>query len=170
MMKKSFQPATTIDQVIAQLEDIIGWAEENASRLGYFAALYRKVTLLIQSGIENYDFDRINIILISQINTVQNELSLIWPLFRLFDIAAGRLDELLARFGILQARDQAWQVAEEISSKNPRQLNSAIREIDQRVYRLGKLIRNPGGILSVWLLLIRMGEIRTARRIIHVLK
>jgi len=183
-MHQEHQPANTIDQVLEELERIIEWAERRNSRLGYFPALYRKVTLLVKSGIEECffddgnrmerldvifanryleaffeyqagktvtlswqlafdaaenwppimlqylllgmnahilldlgiaaagtvssdnlpalrdDFDRINIILASQIDSVQNELSLIWPLFRPLDIAAGKVDELLARFSI----------------------------------------------------------------------
>lgn len=253
-MKTVNHPAETIDQVLEELRHIIGWAERNNNRLGYFPALYRKVTLLIKTGIEEDffddgnrmerldvifanrylkafygyqsgktvtlswqlafdaaqhwqpivlqhlllgmnahilldlgiaaaetvssdnlpalkgDFDRINTILVSQINTVQNELSHIWPLFRPLDIVAGKADELLAKYSIHLVRDQAWQVAEEISALNLRQVSRAIRKFDRRVYRLGKLIRSPGFLLSSWLMMVRMGELRSPRRIIDILK
>jgi len=38
-------PATSIDEVITQLTAIIEWSKQNDSRIGYFAALYRKVTI-----------------------------------------------------------------------------------------------------------------------------
>jgi hypothetical protein len=41
----------TIDNVIQQLDDIIDWCRSHKSRLGYFAALYRKVTLKVKNGI-----------------------------------------------------------------------------------------------------------------------
>ena len=41
----------TIDDVIQQLDDIIDWSQSHKSRLGYFAALYRKVTLKVKEGI-----------------------------------------------------------------------------------------------------------------------
>jgi hypothetical protein len=41
----------TIDQVIAQLDDIVASAIANANRLGLFAALYRQVTLKVKQGI-----------------------------------------------------------------------------------------------------------------------
>ncbi len=44
-------PAETIDQVIEQLDDIIDWSINRSSRLGYFAALYRKVTIKVKDGI-----------------------------------------------------------------------------------------------------------------------
>ncbi len=49
--------AQTIDQVLDHLTDIIEQAKKDASRLGYFAALYRTVTLFVQQGIAEGDFD-----------------------------------------------------------------------------------------------------------------
>ena len=43
--------ARTIDEVIAQLDDIIARSIREQSRLGYFAALYRKVTVKVKEGI-----------------------------------------------------------------------------------------------------------------------
>jgi hypothetical protein len=50
-------PAKTIDQVIQQLDDIIDWSINSNSRLGYFAALYRKVTLKVKAGISDGFFE-----------------------------------------------------------------------------------------------------------------
>ncbi|MEZ4612614.1 MAG: DUF5995 family protein [Caldilineaceae bacterium] len=44
--------AGTIDDVIAQLDDVIDRAVAAESRLGYFAALYRQVTVAVKHGIE----------------------------------------------------------------------------------------------------------------------
>ena len=44
--------ARTIDEVILQLDDIIARSIREQSRLGYFAALYRKVTIKVKEGIE----------------------------------------------------------------------------------------------------------------------
>lgn len=41
-------PATSIDEVIAQLSAIVEWSKQNNSRMGYFAALYRKVTIQVK--------------------------------------------------------------------------------------------------------------------------
>jgi len=43
--------ATTIDEVIHELGEIIAWAEERNSRAGYFAVLYRKVTVQVKAQI-----------------------------------------------------------------------------------------------------------------------
>ncbi len=43
--------ANTIDEVIARLTEIIDRSRREPSRLGYFAALYRKVTISVKQGI-----------------------------------------------------------------------------------------------------------------------
>ena len=50
-------PAETIDEVIHQLTAIVEWSKQNDSRIGYFAALYRKVTIQVKKGIEQGFFD-----------------------------------------------------------------------------------------------------------------
>ncbi len=47
----------SIDEVIAALGNIIHEAEHNYDTSGYFAALYRKVTAKVKSGIENNFFE-----------------------------------------------------------------------------------------------------------------
>ena len=49
--------ATTIDETIAELGDIIDWARDEKSRLGYFAAMYRTVTVRVKRGIELGQFE-----------------------------------------------------------------------------------------------------------------
>jgi uncharacterized protein DUF5995 len=50
-------PVTTIDEVVAAIEGIIAWSISAESRLGYFAALYKRITLAIKQGIANHVFD-----------------------------------------------------------------------------------------------------------------
>jgi Family of unknown function (DUF5995) len=49
--------ARTIDEVIARLDDIIARSIREQSRLGYFAALYRKVTVKVKEGIAQGRFE-----------------------------------------------------------------------------------------------------------------
>lgn len=51
-----FIPASTIDEVIIALETIIADSIKTKSRLGYFAALYLKVTVSVKNGIANGQF------------------------------------------------------------------------------------------------------------------
>ncbi|MEP9391395.1 DUF5995 family protein [Gordonia sp. VNQ95] len=48
---------TTIDEVVVALDGIIAWAGPAASRLGYFAALYKRITLAVGVAVENGMFD-----------------------------------------------------------------------------------------------------------------
>lgn len=50
-------PARTIDDVIARLEEIIERSIATQSRLGYFAALYNRVTQAVKEGIAKGEFD-----------------------------------------------------------------------------------------------------------------
>ena len=43
--------ANTIDEVITDLTNIIELADSEASRIGYFAALYRRVTIRVKEQI-----------------------------------------------------------------------------------------------------------------------
>jgi len=47
----------TIDEVIRELDAIIAKTQQNDNPLGYFAALYRKVTIKVKEGIEAHYFE-----------------------------------------------------------------------------------------------------------------
>ena len=49
--------AGTINHVLDQLDAILAWSRATSSRLGYFTALYRKVTLEVKDGIGQGVFD-----------------------------------------------------------------------------------------------------------------
>jgi hypothetical protein len=49
--------ATTVDEVIAFLDQIIEENKEIPNTMGYFAALYHKVTCKVKEGVENHFFD-----------------------------------------------------------------------------------------------------------------
>ncbi len=48
---------TTIDEVVARIDDIIDQSRADNSRIGYFAALYRKVTVGVRDGIAAGEFE-----------------------------------------------------------------------------------------------------------------
>ncbi len=48
---------TTIDEVVARLEAIVEDCADRADRLGYFAALYNRVTLAVRDGIARGEFE-----------------------------------------------------------------------------------------------------------------
>src|SRR5271169_2362278 len=49
-------PVQTIDDVVSALDAIVQQAHDNASRLGYFAALYRRVTCAVRDGVSSGRF------------------------------------------------------------------------------------------------------------------
>jgi len=49
--------AQTIDEVISQLDGVIARAKREGSRLGYFPAMYRKVTIRVKEGIQQGIFE-----------------------------------------------------------------------------------------------------------------
>jgi hypothetical protein len=50
-------PANTITEVIDQLDEIVKQAGQNSDRAGYFAALYKKVTVAVSNKINEKFFD-----------------------------------------------------------------------------------------------------------------
>ena len=47
----AFRPAATLDEVVARLDAVIAQARRDNSRLGFFACLYRSVTVRVRDGI-----------------------------------------------------------------------------------------------------------------------
>lgn len=47
----------TIDQVILRMDQIVAECKSKSSRIGYFAILYRQVTIRIKNGILNFEFE-----------------------------------------------------------------------------------------------------------------
>ena len=47
----------TIDDVIAAIQGIVDWSIAGESRLGYFAALYKRITIAIRNGIRDHLFE-----------------------------------------------------------------------------------------------------------------
>lgn len=93
------KPAETIDQVIRALDDIIDRALAEKSRLGYFAALYRRVTRAVKEGIDQGKF--------------QNG-----PLMEKLDVVfANRYLTAYEQFRSGQAPTLTWQLAFRSASK-----------------------------------------------------
>src|ERR1043165_7755979 len=49
---------TNIDQVVDAVQSIVDWSKQNQSRLGYFAALYKRITIAIRAAIADGVRDR----------------------------------------------------------------------------------------------------------------
>ena len=93
--------ATSIDEVIAQLGDVIDRSLRERNRLGFFAALYRKVTIKVKEGIVAGRFD----------DGPRME--------RLDVIFANRYLEALTRLGSGQAPTPCWALSFEAAATWP---------------------------------------------------
>ena len=57
--RKPLEPldhAKSVSEVIESIDNIIDWSIARASRVGYFAALYKRITLAVQQAIAHHDF------------------------------------------------------------------------------------------------------------------
>jgi len=89
----NFMPANSITEVIVQLTEIVEKSRRENSQLGYFAALYRKVTIRIRDGIAKREFD-------------DNE-----RMERLDVIFANRYIDAYNAFKSTQTPTQSWSIA-----------------------------------------------------------
>ncbi len=246
--------ANTIDELIESLGKIVSWAKDNNSRLGYFPALYRRVTIRVKEGIENgyfddgprmdkldvvfgnryleafeqyqrgerpteawnmafvlagkwqpivlqhlllgmnahidldlaisaaqttgnvdinelkADFFKINDILISMIKEIKEDLGKIWPMLKVIDLFVGRGGNWLAKTGMLASRKLAWDAAVNLSEKPEGERKETLENIDRTVCKVGETIMFQGYFMAFTLLLVRITEVGSIRRIISVLE
>ena len=232
----------TIDEVINELEKIISECETNNNPLGYFAALYQKVTIRVMEGIENHifddgllmekldvifakryieayyswqknevvtkswqkafeisvgcwpvvlqhlligmnahinldlgiaaaevsknknidqledDFNRINDILASLVNEVQNNLAEIWPTLKKILQKTNKTDDFLVDFSMELARDGAWKFAKKITETPENDFEKLLTERDEKIAVKAGMVTNPGFVANLIFKIIRLGE------------
>ncbi|MFN3004958.1 DUF5995 family protein [Mycolicibacterium wolinskyi] len=49
--------ATTLDEVVDTIDSVIQWSIESSSRLGYFAALYKRITIAVRTAVAEGVFE-----------------------------------------------------------------------------------------------------------------
>ncbi|MDP2316612.1 MAG: DUF5995 family protein [Pseudomonadota bacterium] len=233
---------TTIDGVLTELDRRIAHARSTSSSLGYFPALYRRVTARIQQGVRDgefeddermermdvvfanryldacaahdagarstaawqlsfeagrmwpplvlqhlllgmnahinldlgvaaaetapgqalpsfqKDFNHINTILASLLDSVKADLEAIWPLLGRFDHAIGSTEDVIANFSMRKARGAAWAFAEELAATPIAQHPAAIARRDAEVTAFGHFLLRPGFFIQAPMLLVRVFE------------
>lgn len=243
----------TIEQVISQLDVIIYESEITKNPLGYFAVLYRNVTVKVKEGIENNlfddgprmeqldiifakryldayyswhknepvtqswqktfelstgywpivlqhlligmnahinldlgiaaaevsrnknlndlenDFNKINEILSSLVNKVQNDLADIWPGLKKILQKTGIADDFFVDFSMELARDGAWKFAQFISKTPKNNIRYIIETRDIKIAKKASLITNPGFLAKLIFGIIRLGEKGTVKKRIRQL-
>lgn len=116
------------------------------------------------------DFNTINSILGSMINSIEGCLTSVNPLMKLLDLDIFNYNEMLVQFSITIARDGAWKFAEELSGKIEADYENCILERDQRIQQLGISIQKPQGFFLRFIVrLIRLFEKKKVKSIIDLL-
>ena len=233
---------TTIDEVLDVLANIIQETEENNDTLGYFAAVYRKVTVKVKQEIANNyfddgermekldvvfanryidayydfkenktitqswleafqistdywpivlqhlllgmnahinldlgiaaahisknknindlegDFNKINEILSSLVDEIQNDLSEIWPKLKWILTKVDGVDDFLVDFSMKIARDGAWKFAKSIANLPMGELVAKIDLRDKKVSKKVTLIIRPELLAKIIFGIIRISE------------
>ena len=228
-------PATTIDEVISHLDNIIAWCKTKQNRIGYFACLYRKMTLAVKQGITNgsfengqrmelldvifanrylqaweaytnkkpctnawckafdatsnnnlivlqhlllginthinldlgiaaaqacpgnkiydleVDFNKINDVISSLMQNVQDDLSEVWPPLTLLTKISNNQQDAVLNFSITAARKASWANALALAILPEQNRQSYINTMDNTVVKLANRIINPGFIMSLLL-------------------
>lgn len=248
------EPITTIDGVIAQLDDIIEWCVASKSRIGYFATLYRRMTVAVKQAIisnefqdgkrmeqldiifasryfaawEAYvhkqpcsnawqsafdaclnpdlivlqhlllgvnthinldlciaaaqcspgnsiyaletDYEKINDIIETQSQLVQDTLGNVWPPLKLFTAISNNKEKAVLNFSISTARKCSWANAIVLANIDDSLKAAHISQIDNMVVDLGKQIIDPGMWMEFLLKPVRMMEDADVDKLIGMLK
>lgn len=104
------------------------------------------------------DFNKINTVLSSMVQEVQNDLAIIWPTLAKILRTTGKADDFLIDFSMKLARDGAWKFANEMAEEKSDQIKSLIVARDKRIAQKAQLILRPGLLPSLLFLIIRLGE------------
>jgi Family of unknown function (DUF5995) len=246
--------AQNIDEVIAELSEIIDHSRRESSRLGYFAALYRKVTISVKEGIQNgrfedgermelldvnfanryleayelhrkgetptgswqvsfeaaghwrplilqhlllginahinldlgiaavetspgdqlpplkRDFDMINKILADLVQPVQDKIGKVSPWIDFLEKIDLSADDAIINFSLDRARASAWNFAVRLNSLDGNERIAAVKQRDQEITALGRLVYKPPGVLlNLGSLAIRLRESNDVARVIDAL-
>lgn len=220
--------ATNIDEVISHLDDVINQSRQRESRIGYFACLYRKMTISVKEGIaknafedgkrmelldvifanrylqawdayinkmrcsnawcaafdacENnslivlqhlvlginthinldlaiaaaetcpgdqifalqHDFDSINDVIAHLFQSVQDDLTQVWPPLKMLASIANHSQETVLNFNITLARKASWANALILATLQGNDKDRHISTMDNAVVELAQRIINPG--------------------------
>jgi len=134
--------------------------------LGIAAAEVSKNTNI--DDLEN-DFKKINKILSSLVNDVQNDLAEMWPTLKKILQKTNKADDFLVDFSMELARDGAWKFAKTIAITPEKSIIELIKNRDEKIAKKATLIINPGFLPSAILKIIKLGEKGTVQSRINQL-
>lgn len=115
------------------------------------------------------DFNRINELITSLVDDVQQCLEQVWFPMRLLNRIATKQNEAVLNFSIGIARKAAWQNAVELAYMNETQRQEKIGEMDAFVTTIGERIIRPGFWPQLLLRFIRMTEFSNVAKTIRLI-
>ena len=112
---------------------------------------------------------KINSVLASLVDIVQQEIGKINKLFGWLDKSLGNLDEGIVNFSMTQARDDAWEFAEKLARTAPEQQAEVMKQRDAEMAVLAQKVKNPGKWIGFIIMLIKLNEKKAVAHNIKVL-
>ena len=117
------------------------------------------------------DYNKVNDILESLINEMEEKISNTSTLFFLFDWMGGKSDEAIMDFSMRKARDFAWINAVALSLTHESEIDAKLKNHDKIVFEIGQRINKPKSrFLNMALRIIHYFEPKSVDKIINNLK
>lgn len=115
------------------------------------------------------DFNRINTVIASLVDDVQECLSQVWFPMRWLKKISNKQQQAVLNFSIDKARDAAWANAVLMANMNEEQQLAYIHQMDNMVKQIAERILNPGSFASLLLKTIRATEYENVSRTIKLI-
>jgi Family of unknown function (DUF5995) len=115
------------------------------------------------------DFLQINDVLAGLVQSVQDGLNRVSPLYRFVDDLGGAADRAVVNFSIARARDEAWRFGTHLARLDGAAAERRIDAQDVVVARLAARVLRPGPLASTGLLAVRLTEKRRVSKVIGLL-
>ncbi len=115
------------------------------------------------------DFNKINELLVAKIDAMQDQLGKISPLLFLVDWFGKRDDERFAAFSLVKARNNAWKAANRLAQLSPIEREIDIKELDNYVALLNKVISSPGVLFGLVVRFIKWFEVKDMGKVLALL-
>lgn len=158
--KKTFESSTDFWPIVLQ-HLLMGMNAHINLDLGVAAAAVSKEKNIY--ALQN-DFNKINEILSSLVNEVQNNLAEIWPTLKKILQKTRKVDDFLVDYSMQLSRDGAWKFATGIANKADAELPVLIEARDKKVAEKSKIIINSGFIARLIFGIIRISELGSVKQ------
>ena len=115
------------------------------------------------------DFNKINDVISSLVDDMQECLCNVWPPMRLLEKIANGRQEAVFNFSIDKARQASWANALLLAAMTTEQQQLYIQQMDIAVQKLGSSIQSPGALASITIEAIRATEFEDVARTINLI-